>query len=305
MAWIALDFETANSDRDSACALSIALVENLKIVDKSTWLIRPPDLYFDPFNVEIHGITEDDVRDKPKFKNLWPEILKWFVGNKLIAHNASFDMSVLRHTLDRYKIPYPTIDYGCTRVMARAAWPDLLSYSLSYLADYLSIDFEHHDPEEDVRACVEVARHCCNELEVNSIDDFFIKSDRVVLGRLFPSGYKPSGVRNKNYGINVDEIVPTKSDFDTSHPFFEKNFVFTGALQSMTRREAMQKVVDVGGRCLKSLTKKTNVLVTGTQDYSRLRKGEIKSSKMMKAENILQTGSKIEILSENDFIQLI
>jgi DNA polymerase III subunit epsilon len=64
MDFVALDFETANENRDSACALGLVVVENNEIVKKDYWLIRPKELYFNPFNISIHGITPDDVKDK-------------------------------------------------------------------------------------------------------------------------------------------------------------------------------------------------------------------------------------------------
>lgn len=71
MKCVAIDFETANAKRSSVCAVGIALVEGKEIVQRSSWLVRPPELDFDPYNIYIHGITEDDVRDKPEFNQLW------------------------------------------------------------------------------------------------------------------------------------------------------------------------------------------------------------------------------------------
>jgi DNA polymerase-3 subunit epsilon len=80
-------------------------VEDGRIVHRDSWLIRPPVLYFDPFNVRIHGITAEDVKDSLTFDQLWRQVSPSLAGKALIAHNASFDISVLRRSLDEYGVP--------------------------------------------------------------------------------------------------------------------------------------------------------------------------------------------------------
>ena len=58
MNFIAIDFETANSNRNSPCEIGIVKVELLRS-DKKSFLIRPKENYFDWMNTEIHGIDED------------------------------------------------------------------------------------------------------------------------------------------------------------------------------------------------------------------------------------------------------
>ena len=72
MSWVAIDFETANETRGSACALGVAIVEAGQVIDRASWLIRPPTLDFNPYNVMIHGITAADVAAEPAFDSLWP-----------------------------------------------------------------------------------------------------------------------------------------------------------------------------------------------------------------------------------------
>ena len=71
---VAIDFETANEQRNSACALGVAVIVNGRISDSRLWMIRPPELRFNPINVRIHGIMEKDVDGEPSFDVLWPEI---------------------------------------------------------------------------------------------------------------------------------------------------------------------------------------------------------------------------------------
>ena len=88
MNFLAIDFETANEKRNSACSLGFAFVKNGNIHQSLSILIRPPELYFNPFNVSLHGITEEDVCDRPTFEELWPQIKKVLDGQLVVAHNG-------------------------------------------------------------------------------------------------------------------------------------------------------------------------------------------------------------------------
>ena len=74
MNYVAIDFETANRSRASACSLAAVVVEEGQIVRSHYSLIKPPDLQFDYWNTKIHGITAKDVADKPDFAQLWDKI---------------------------------------------------------------------------------------------------------------------------------------------------------------------------------------------------------------------------------------
>ena len=95
MNFLELDFETANYYRDSACALGLVRVENDKIVDRASFLIRPPYKYF--VFTYIHGITWEDVKNEPTFEQHWKSIKPFFEEiDFAVAHNAIFDSNVLR-----------------------------------------------------------------------------------------------------------------------------------------------------------------------------------------------------------------
>ena len=86
-------------------------------------------------------------------------------------------------------------------------------------------------------------------------------------------------------------------------PVYNKSFVFTGTLESMPRKQAMQKVVNSGGICHQTVRKDTDYLIIGVQDYKRLKDGK-RSNKMIEAEELIKRGSGIEIIKEDDFIKM-
>ncbi|RJQ53588.1 MAG: exonuclease [Actinobacteria bacterium] len=171
MDFTAIDFETANERRDSACALGVVTVEGGEIVEERAMLIRPPELRFNRFNVCIHGIRPEHVAHEPEFDGLWQELRPYLEGRLVLAHNARFDMGVLSASLDLYSMEYPDLRYSCTMRLARKVWPSLRRHRLDTVAGHLGIEFKHHDALEDARACSLIALHAAAELGASSFDD--------------------------------------------------------------------------------------------------------------------------------------
>ena len=113
--------------------------------------------------------------------------------------------------------------------------------------------------------------------------------------------YKKS---NSHKGISAKEITTEKTEFDETHPLFEKVCVFTGTLEKMQRKEAMQLVADFGGVPGDSVTKKTNYLILGNNDYCKTIK-DGKSSKQKKAEKMILDGADLQIIPEAVFYDIV
>ena len=154
--WVAIDFETATGRRASACAVGLVYVRQGRIVRTESFLIQPPRNAYSGFNISIHGIHPSMTQDSPTFGELWPTLEERIGGRPVVAHNASFDMSVLRYELDLLGLIYPDLEYYCTLVLSRAAWPGLYSHRLPDVAAHCGIAFRHHDAAEDARACAEI-----------------------------------------------------------------------------------------------------------------------------------------------------
>lgn len=156
--YVAVDFETANEQRVSACSIGIAVFEDGRVRTFER-LLRPPEMRFEPFHVSIHGITAEMVADAPTFAELWPELRELLGGShEVFAHWAPFDKGVLKACFAHYQIPDPVPVVSCTCKLARVALPGLESYSLDAVADALQIDFSHHEAGSDAYACAEIVR---------------------------------------------------------------------------------------------------------------------------------------------------
>lgn len=185
MDFVAIDFETATSARNSACSLGICEVVNNKVVSRESILIRPEPFEFNPYNIKIHGITPEMVCYEPTFAMLWRQIMPRINSKTVVAHNASFDVDVLCKSLDYAKIEYPTFDYLCTVKLSQKAYPELFSHKLNALADAFGISFSHHDACDDAYVCAKVLLHILNDYSINSVADLCEMFD-IQLGHIFP-----------------------------------------------------------------------------------------------------------------------
>lgn len=153
--FVAIDFETANYYRRSACAVGLVKVEDGKITKKTVQLLKPPDRWF--HFTYLHGIGWDDVKNEPTFKEYWPDLKKFIKGTSyFVAHNAPFDYSVLRICCENAGIETPDIDFICTLKLARdhlGIYPS----DLESVCRKLKIPLDHHNPLSDAESCAQVA----------------------------------------------------------------------------------------------------------------------------------------------------
>ena len=154
MNFVAIDFETANYARDSACAVGLVKVVGGEIVDKAVHLIKPPTREF--VFTYIHGLTWNDVATSADFGQLWPTLEPLLEGAEfLAAHNASFDRGVLQGCCASYGIAVPSLPFRCTVQMARRAW-NIRPTKLSDVCRKLGIALNHHEALSDAMACARI-----------------------------------------------------------------------------------------------------------------------------------------------------
>ncbi|MDR1588370.1 MAG: 3'-5' exonuclease [Treponema sp.] len=170
MNFIAIDFETAKYSRESACSVGMVKFLNRKAADTFYSLICPPVLYIRPDFTDIHGLIVEDVRDAPNFAEVWQNGILPFIGSlPLAAHNADFDMGVLRAALEWYEVPLPSLEYFCTLKLSRAVWPELESHALTALGENFGIIYDAHNALADARTCGAIAckaaeKYACGNL---------------------------------------------------------------------------------------------------------------------------------------------
>lgn len=108
----------------------------------------------------------------------------------------------------------------------------------------------------------------------------------------------------KKEKVSAKNIFPETQEFNTAHPLYNKKCVFTGSLEKIERKKAMQLVTNLGGICQDKVTMETNYLILGNNHLSHNMTSE-KSSKQQKAEALNQKGKDIKIISEDIFYNMI
>ncbi len=170
MNFTAIDFETATGKRSSACAVGIVTVENGTIIDTYHSLIQPPGNEYFGMNISVHGIYPEDTAEAPTFADLYPEIRSRLQSRTIVAHNESFDRSVLRRTMEYYSLDYNDMGlperWECTMRIYKAR--GFQPYKLNSCCAQLGIQLQHHEALSDAIGCAHLYLHHHRSLSSSS-----------------------------------------------------------------------------------------------------------------------------------------
>jgi DNA polymerase-3 subunit epsilon len=296
--FVALDVETANSNRGSICAVGWAVVRSGEIVNTGSSLCRPPDAvsWFDPRNSRIHKITERDVADKPRFEQIIPRLIAGFSDLPVVAHNAAFDIGALREAYTHCGLPWPTLSYGCTLVWSRGLLR-LASYRLPLVCYHLGIPLDHdHDPGDDARAAAQITIALAASHGAHTIGD--------LLDATWSNGWNDGRLRDAT--SRSLPLPRANLNADPGNPFYGQTVVFTGDLSCMDRDEARHYVAEAGGTPEKNVTKRTTLLVLGDGFRGANTLDDLLTTeKALKAKRYRENGQRIEFWSEVDFVEAL
>ncbi|WP_430593479.1 exonuclease domain-containing protein [Humidisolicoccus flavus] len=168
----AIDFETANGSSASACSVGLVKVRDGRIVDRASWLIRPPYGHdsFNEWNIRIHGIHPSDVVDAKLWSEQQSDILDFADGDTFVAHNVGFDMGVMRAAATASRIAVPETRWTCSLQIARKTY-SLDSYRLPVAAMAAGFeDFHHHDAADDAEACASIIVHAAGRHDAADLE---------------------------------------------------------------------------------------------------------------------------------------
>lgn len=299
-----IDFETANSYRGSPCAVGMIRYRNGESVDEQRWLIRPPGPvnHFDPFNTALHGIDAEMVRDAPRWHIVLPAIVDYIGDDVVVAHNAGFDIGVIRYACAVDNIEWPEMRFLCTLVLARRAMR-LPSYRLPFVTDACGFEMkDHHDPLSDARAVGGIIAALACDSGASNVAEL-ATAYHMSIGHMSSGIYRGSvstlagGSRLVRPDLNPDA--------DPDGYLYGRVVVFTGTLMSMTRPIAWEECGRVGAVPDKTPTKRTNVLVVGDINPAVLRPGSNVTGKARKAFELQDKGQDIEVMTEDDFLRCL
>ena len=283
--YIVLDTETTGLDfyYDDMIEISLLKIRDGKIQDKFQSLINP-NCSIPSFITELTGITNEMLKDAPNMKDIEDNILNFISGEVIVGHNICFDMNFLANNLSCDL----SNNYVDTMQFCRKLYPELKHHRLVDMTEHLNLYKNTHRAMDDCISTYELYETIKNKMESEHIGvkDIFAKA------------------RSKKPSYKISEIKPTIFDIDEDSFFYGKYCCFTGKLDKMVRKDAMQIVVNLGGHVQGDVNSKTNFLILGSLDYRSNIKGN-KSKKYIKAESNIAEGLDTNIISEDTFYRMI
>ncbi|MBK9074270.1 MAG: 3'-5' exoribonuclease [Flavobacteriales bacterium] len=296
LTFTAIDFETANEQRNSICAIGVVQVRNGTITKTWKQFIQPPELRVSEINQSVHRIRYEDLVNAPTFPEIWNDLKAMIENCVVAAHNAEFDMNVLKQTLDLYGLEEPSIRTLCTLKLSQVAFPQLDDYRLADVTKYLGLEFRHHSCDEDARVCAEIAIQAIPRVSLKKLD----LDDTDLTRSLFKAASKTkvSGFSDvfADKRIDSDLLKPQFEGADPNHPFYGRRLVFTGDIRAMQRSVAAEMVRALGADINTSISKKTQIVVIGDGAGP---------SKLRKIEELQDQGVDIRIIYEEEFLQIL
>lgn len=287
--YVMIDIETTGLDPryNEIIELSALRVKGDEITESYTQLVRP----ISPISSRITsltGITNEMLKGAAALEEVLSEFIDFIGEDIVIGYSVHFDVDFIYDAaLEKLNHNFSN-DFVDVLRIARRIIKTTKNHKLKTIADYFEVSYDHiHRGEADNLLCLACFKKLRTEaIEAYNSEEYFISS------------FNTSGK-----GLRAGDIPTETDDFDTDHPLFQKECVFTGTLSNLTRREAMQIVANCGGINRDSVTRKTSFLILGDTDYTRVIDG--KSSKLKKAEKYKCDGQEIEIISEKVFYDLL
>lgn len=296
--YVAIDLETTgfSAKKSEIIEIGAARVEN-GIIQATFQTFVKPDNRIPELITQITQITDEMVADAPKISEALLRFINFIDFDLIVAHNASFESGWLIPLFFEHlkiKIENPFID---SLKLTRLTFPEIESHSLEAMTELLSIPCScHHRALHDVIQTVHVFE--------------FIRAYRSLQNRLsMPKNTLPKPKKKAKPKFNVTASTIAKSteidvDIDQANPFFGKTYVITGELPTMSRAEVYRAILSYGGFVSDNITRKTNCLIIGEIIVSVNNPDGI-STKQRKAEEYKEKGIDIEIISGEDFEDLL
>lgn len=322
--YISIDIETTGLDfgYDEIIEISAILVRNGATVDQYSSLVKPHHshafltlseinkLGFNCFSempedlekefFETHlipqfiesltGISNSELLNAPYIESILPDLSSFLGTHILVGHNVHFDINFLYDAFENAGL-YLKNDFVDTMRISKKLLPELPHHRLRDLVNQYKISQDcAHRAYADASATLQCFEAMKTDIAQtygidNFIEQFFVHVRRT-------------------YKDILSSMSPEDNNIDTTNPIYGKTVVFTGALTSMSRKDAFQIVLNLGGIPSDNMNKKTNYLIVGNEDFAKSVKNG-KTSKMLKAEKYKEQGCDIEVLSEDTFLQII
>lgn len=166
--FIALDIETTGlrPTYDKIIEIGAVRVSNGAIVEKFRTFVDP-GIHIPYYITNINGITDKMVKGAPAIEDALPKYLEFASDLPVIAHNAQFDMSFIRHNsgLLGVTLSNKVID---TLLFCRKMLRDIENHKLDTVSNHFGIRLEnHHRAIDDCIAAAHIYLKCVENLKIS------------------------------------------------------------------------------------------------------------------------------------------
>lgn len=289
--YVVIDIETTglSPEFDDIIELAALRVRDDKIIDRFQSFVFPGRAVSD-FISQLTGITNAMLSRAPALADVLPEYLSFIGDDVVVGHNVGgFDVNFIYDKAELVGADHFSNEHIDTLRIFRKLFPDKVQHRLEDMVAELSVDTaQFHRAEAD---CM-------------STYASYLKLKAIALQKYSSPECFSKAFVHQGTPIDLNNIVPQTDSIDETHPLYGMNCAFTGTLEKMKRSDAMQLVVNFGGKPQSVLNKETNYLIVGNFDYNSKLKGE-KSEKLVRAENMQLKGMDIHIIPENTFYDMI
>lgn len=151
-----VDVETTGlSSSDKIIEIAIVITDGSHIIEDYTTLVNP-EMTIPQHIIDLTGIQQSDVDSAPTFSEICDEVFEMINGKTFVAHNAAFDLRMVKSALARCGITLD-VESICTMQLAKTVFPSLRSYKLGIIASYLDINIgDAHRALHDTIATAEL-----------------------------------------------------------------------------------------------------------------------------------------------------
>lgn len=287
LTFTAIDFETANDNLHSICQIGIVKFIDGKI-DKEVCQLINPMSKFGFMQQNIHNICDKDVADKPTFMDYYPTFCD-LVQDQVLVHHQPFDSLVFNSATNVFSLSKPQLQWIDNAKVVRRTWEQFSKsgYGLKNIADFLGIEFNHHDALEDARTTGLIFLEACKQKNYD-LKDWLKAIDKPI-------------TKNRNsyhQRIKGDILIPELGTvINCNNPFYMKKVVISGTYFTWPDRTELAKILkELGADIDSSVSAKTNILCAGIG---------VGPSKLGKMNSNISEGKNALILHEADILEIM
>ena len=172
--YVVFDLETTGAKTPPCRITEIGAyrIKNGAIAGEFHTLVNP-ETPIPPFMTQLTGISNQMVRNAPKFSEIASDFLDFIGDSVLVAHNASFDIRFLNHEIGRVYENYRVANaHLCTVQLSRKLLPHIANHRLHTVAEYYSIFIKNrHRASDDAFATAKIFVNFLDEMQVRGVRD--------------------------------------------------------------------------------------------------------------------------------------